>query len=148
MAQKTRKSRRKGRASQKEETKSDSGFYEAYSGFARSVRVWFISYGIGAPVIFLTNNEAWKVMAASGQGRSVAYLFLAGVAIQILAALLYKTAMWYLYMSELAFDTKHRRMYTIAEWLSESYFLEWIFDLTTLVVFVMGTLKVLSVFAG
>jgi hypothetical protein len=148
MATTQAKSKRKLKAANKADGKSDSGFYEAYSGFARSVRVWFISYGIGAPVIFLTNNEAWKVMAASGQGRSVAYLFLAGVAVQILAALLYKTAMWYLYVSELAPDTKRRRMYTFAEWLSESYFLEWIFDLTTLVVFVMGTLKVLSVFAG
>ena len=38
--------------------KQDGGSHEAYVGFARSVRVWFIAYGIGAPVLFLTNKEA------------------------------------------------------------------------------------------
>ncbi len=148
MAQKTQKSRWKGRIAGKPEAASDSGFYEAYSGFARSLRIWFIAYGIGGPAIFLTNNDAWKTLAASGQGKLIAYLFLSGVAIQIAAALLYKTAMWYLYVGELAPGTRKRRVYKIADWLSESYMLEGLFDLATLVVFTLAALSVLSVFAG
>lgn len=148
MAARQAKSNRKPKAANKADGKSDFGFYESYSGFARSLRIWFIAYGIGGPAIFLTNNDAWRTLAASGQGRSVAYLFLTGVAIQIMEALLYKTAMWYLYVGELAPGTRKRRVYKIADWLSESYMLEGLFDLATLVVFTLAALSVLSVFAG
>lgn len=148
MATRQAKSKRKLKAANKAVVKSDSGFYEAYSGFARSLRIWFIAYGIGGPVIFLTTNDAWKTLAVSGQGKPVAYLFLSGVAIQIIAALLYKTAMWYLYVGELAPGTRRRRMYKIADWLSESYLLEGLFDLATLVVFTLAALTVLPVFTG
>lgn len=50
------------RARKKEET----GFYEAYAGFARNLRIWFVAYGIGGPVLFLTNSEVWQKVSESG----------------------------------------------------------------------------------
>src|SRR5207247_2726974 len=111
------------------------GFYEAYAGFARNVRTWFIAYGIGAPVLFVSNAEIWKKISEHGDGRMIAYLFLAGVAVQIAAAMLYKTAMWYLYVSELDHHQAKGWRYQFSDRVSESYVLEMAFDVATLVLF-------------
>lgn len=136
------------KSSARQKIKQESGFYEAYAGFARSLRTWFIAYGIGAPVLFLTNKEAWSLISASAQGRTIAYLFLAGVALQIVAAMIYKTAMWYLYVSELENHRASDWRVKVADWISENYWLEIIvFDLGALVLFGWATLKVLQLFA-
>lgn len=44
----------------------ECGFYEAYVGFARALRVGFIAYGIGGPAVFLTNEAAASKLIASG----------------------------------------------------------------------------------
>lgn len=31
----------------------DSGFYEPYAYFSKTVRAWFIAFGVGVPVLFL-----------------------------------------------------------------------------------------------
>jgi hypothetical protein len=72
----------------------DTGFYEPYVALARSLRVWFIAYGIGGPVLFLSNETAWKSLIKAGQARAVALLFLAGVATQVITVLIHKAAMW------------------------------------------------------
>jgi len=125
----------------------EKGFYEAYAGFARNVRTWFIAYGIGAPVLFVSNQELWKQIAGSGEGRTIAYLFLAGVAVQIAAAMIYKTAMWYLYVSELDRHRAKGWRYRLSDLVSESYLLEMGFDVATLVLFGVATFKVLQLLA-
>ncbi len=131
----------------KQKTLLEKGFYEAYAGFARNVRTWFIAYGIGAPVLFVSNPEAWRTISGSGDGRTIAYLFLAGVAVQIAVAILYKTAMWYLYVSELDHHQARGWRYRFSDWVSESYLLEMAFDSATLVLFGVATAKVLRLFA-
>jgi hypothetical protein len=42
----------------------ESGFYEAYVGFARTLSVWLIAYGIGGPAIFLTNEAAGTLFSS------------------------------------------------------------------------------------
>jgi hypothetical protein len=86
--------------------RQESGFYTAYAEFAKNLRVWFLAYGIGATAIFVTNEGAGKRLLSSGAAEGVVYLFLIGVGLQILVALMYKTAMWYLYMGE--FDAKEK----------------------------------------
>lgn len=136
-------------ARKKPTSPQEIGFYEAYAGFARNVRTWFIAYGIGAPVLFVTNQEVWKRISGSGDGPAIAYLFLAGVAVQIVEAIIYKTAMWYLYMSELEQheEEEHKDWrYRSSDWISGSYALEMLFDVVTLALFGVATAKVLQLF--
>jgi hypothetical protein len=128
--------------------REESGFYEAYAGFARALRVWFIAYGIGGPAVFLTNEAAGKKLFASGQGAVVAYAFLGGVTVQIALALLFKSAMWYLYIGEFNAQSKASALYKASDWLSESYWVEFVGDLATLVLFGLATLGVLKIFAA
>jgi hypothetical protein len=126
----------------------EDGYYGAYVGFARELRVWFLAYGIGGPAIFLTNDAALKRLLSSGSGRFVAYAFLSGVVIQVAVALLYKSAMWYLYMGELSESAMESKFYKAANWISDSYWIEAVCDVFTLVLFGGATLRLLNVFSG
>ena len=118
----TRRSR--PRPSPRSDPLEETGFFDAYAGFARTLRVWFIAYGIGGPAAFLTNEAAGKKLYTSGQGAIVAYAFLAGVVVQIVLAVLYKSAMWYLYMGEYDSALKGSWLYKASKWLSEAYWIE------------------------
>ena len=130
----------------KPKTKTEKGFYEPYADFARNLRIWFIAYGIGAPVLFVSNQDVWRKISASGNGRLIAYLFLAGVAVQIIEAIVYKYAMWHLYVGELDRQQTKGWRYQLSDWVSESNELEIVFDLTTLVLFGVATVMVLDLF--
>ena len=128
--------------------REESGYYDAYVGFARTLRVWFIAYGIGGPAVFLTNEPAGKRLFGSGAGDIVAYAFLGGVALQIALALLYKTAMWYLYIGELNKNARAGRLYRFSDWLSESYWIEMLGDVVTLALFGGATLRLVRIFSA
>ena len=126
--------------------RKESGFYTAYAEFAKNLRVWFLAYGIGATAIFVTNEGAAKRLLSSGAAEGVVYLFLIGVGLQILVALLYKTAMWYLYMGE--FDAKEQESWChrLADKISNSYSLEFLCDLATIFCFGAATYQLITVF--
>ena len=126
-------------------TTDDKGFYEPYVGFARALRTWFIAYGIGAPVLLIQSETCWTKLMNSGQALIPVFFFLTGVVIQILTAMVYKTAMWYLYMGELNEKMKLKIRYKISDWLSESYCVEFIIDFGTLCFFALATYMVISI---
>lgn len=126
-------------------SKDEKGFYEPYVGFAKALRTWFIAYGIGAPVLLFQSETCWSKLTSSGQALPPVLFFLAGVVIQILTAMVYKTAMWYLYIGELDEHRKLRKSYKISDWLSETYCIEFVIDFVTLALFVAATYMVVNV---
>jgi hypothetical protein len=128
-----------GCSTQAESVRDDAGFFQPYSDFAKNLRTWFLAYGIGAPVLLLSNQTAWTTIKQTGQLRVVAALFLIGVALQIVEALLYKHAMWHLYSAELNPQHKLSKWYKSADWLSNSYALELLIDLGTVALFTAAT---------
>jgi len=75
--------------------KEETGFDEAYLAFARTLRIWFVAYGIGVPVLILNQDKLLQKLLQSGHALGVARFFLAGVGVQILTAIVYKAAMWH-----------------------------------------------------
>jgi uncharacterized membrane protein YGL010W len=127
------------------DVREEAGFYPAYADFSRNVRTWFIAYGIGAPVLLLTTDSAIARLSASGQAKFISILFLTGVAVQILTALLYKSAMWYLYIGELRPDFRTSRRHKCADWISESHILELALDLITIGCFGIATFNAMNI---
>jgi len=127
------------------DVKEESGFYEAYRDFARNLRTWFIAYGIGGPVLFASADDIWVALKDSGSGQIVIYSFLGGVALQIVAALMYKSAMWYIYIGELKPSFRKTIRHKISDWLSEMYFVEASLDILTLLLFGVATTLALRV---
>jgi hypothetical protein len=116
-------------------------YYEAYVYFARILRVWLIAYGVGAPFLVLSNESLRQALAASRHAYLIVGLFLAGVVLQILCALIYKYAMWHLYYGAAEGGEEHRRtrLYRISDRVSESHALEFAFDATSIIVLGVAT---------
>ena len=121
-------------------SKSDShGFFEAYQEYAKVLRTWLVAYGIGAPVVFLTNEGLSKAILHSPEAKLIAGFFLAGVALQIVIAALNKHCMWVLYYGETEKDFQNNPAYKCAEWLSDHISIDLIVDLVTILLFAIAT---------
>ena len=125
-------------------TRADSGFYESYAHFSRTLRAWLVAYGVGVPVLLVSQEFIAKAIIKSGTGELITWLFFVGVAIQVLAALLYKYSMAYLYSAEVEPELNGTWRVKIAEWLSNAVWLEALFDLVSIALFVCGTFMVVT----
>jgi hypothetical protein len=123
----------------------ETGFHSAYSDFARNLRLWLLAYGVGLPLVFFESEKAWDALGKDGAVRPFVYLFLSGIGIQILAAIIYKSAMWYLYMGELKILSEKAWRHKVSEWLSTAYWLEFLLDLLTIAAFGIATVRALQV---
>lgn len=122
----------------------DSGFYEPYIQYARTLRAWFVAYGIGVPVLLVSQEFIAKAIIKAGTGELITWLFLIGVAVQVLAAFLYKYAMSYLYFDEFGGELEGTRRLRCAIWLSNAIWLEMLFDVVSVVLFSWGTFLVVA----
>jgi hypothetical protein len=112
--------------------KEETGFHAVYADFAKNLRIWFLAYGIGSTAIFVTNEAAARKLLDSGHALHVVYLLVAGVAVQVFVALLYKSIMWFLYIGEIYPDKKSSCVYQFADCVSTRYWPELICDLVTI----------------
>ncbi|MGA9852603.1 MAG: hypothetical protein WBR15_06695 [Gammaproteobacteria bacterium] len=122
----------------------DSSFYESYASFSRTLRAWLVAYGVGVPVLLVSQQFIAKAIIKAGTGRLITWLFLAGVAIQVLAALLYKYSMAYLYSAEVDSNLNETWRVKVAEWLSNAVWFEALFDVVSIALFVCGTFMVVA----
>lgn len=123
--------------------KEESGFFEPYSEFAKTLRTWLIAYGIGVPALLISTETCWEKIAASGQLRTLGFLFLGGVAMQVFMALFYKMLMWQLYIAEVYPQRKSRWYYKTADAISDWYLPEFLLDVGSIGLFAWATLKAL-----
>jgi hypothetical protein len=125
-----------------------SEFYESYAAFARTLRTWFVAFGVGVPALLVANEKARELLVASGCARRVACILLAGVVVQVASTLLYKLTMLYLYLSEDNDARKNRWCYRFFDSVSEAFWLECGLDLVTLVLFSWATVEILCLFTA
>jgi len=123
---------------------NDSGFYEPYIQYARTLRAWFVAYGIGVPVLLVSQEFIAKAIISAGTGELITWLFLIGVAVQVRAAFLYKYAMNYLYFDEFGGELEGTRRLKFAIWLSNAVWLEMLFDVISIGLFSWGTFLVVA----
>ena len=84
---------------QSPEDNTTTEYYNAYHYYSNLLRTWLVAYGVGGPILFLSNEALWKRLASDGT--SLGFLFLGGVALQVIVAALNKTVMWACYFGEL-----------------------------------------------
>jgi len=73
--------------------------FEQYWRHASILRSWFIAFGIGGVILFISNPSAFESLSSDFK-KSIIILFLVGVLLQILLALLNKITHWYEYYGE------------------------------------------------
>ena len=123
-----------------------NSFYEAYADGSRNLRAWFVAYGIGGPVLFLTQEGANRKIANSGHGKMIVILFLIGVLLQIIIAAINKWANWYIYAYTDSKPEDRPRAFHAATWISDKFCIDVFCDLGSLVTFAWATVQALMVF--
>lgn len=115
-------------------------YFKVYEEYAKTLRTWLVAYGVGAPVLFVTNKDVSNKLAASHAGACIAELFLAGVGLQIFLAMVNKTVMWANYWSERNPDEAEKKRFRFASWVSSQYWIDFSIDVFTLLFFGAATL--------
>jgi hypothetical protein len=133
--------------SSKFQSKDDSGFFEPYAEYSRTLRTWLVAYGIGGPAVIITNPDALKVVSANGQAALIGWLFLSGVAAQVLISFCNKIAMWYVYFGEIDKAFQKTRRHRLADWFSEQFWPDLICDAISLFAFAYSTVLLFKAFA-
>lgn len=128
---------------------SSDDFYAVYSDYSKILRAWFVAYGIGGPVLFLTQDKIADLLIRSGKSDFVVYSFLVGVALQVIIALVNKWVNWYLYFTHINLEKyEHKWTYKIIDWISERFWIDVIADLGSIVAFGLATVKALLICTG
>lgn len=126
---------------------AEIAFFANYSEYAKTLRAWLVAYGIGAPVLFLTNNDLSTALRASAHRDWIVDLFLAGVALQVILAFLNKWCAWHMYVGEYDSTFQSHRSYRFWSWLNGRSCIDLLFDGLSLVSFAVSTLLAVRVFS-
>lgn len=132
-------------SSQETDYHKEDVYGEAFDRYEKMLRTWFVAYGIGGPVLFLTQETLRKAFVAAPNAPTIGILFLLGLLAQVLESFLYKMTTWYLYRGEVKNDTKSHCIYRISECVENNYWIDIFFDLFTIVMFTIATFKVFPI---
>jgi hypothetical protein len=124
------------------------GHFEVYAEYGKTLRVWLVSYGIGAPVLFTTSDTFAEKVLTSGASGTIATVFLLGVGGQVTLALLNKNAMWACYYAAENAEFKRALLFRVADWFSRQYWIDVVLDLGTFALFGWATWKAVVVATG
>ena len=132
-------------SSQETDYHKEDVYGEAFDRYEKMLRTWFVAYGIGGPVLFLTQDTLRKAFVAAPNARMIGALFLLGLLAQVVESFLYKICMWHLYFHEAEKDKKYPLMYKYSKKVEDNYWIDIFFDLFTIVMFTIATFKVFPI---
>ncbi|HED38433.1 MAG TPA: hypothetical protein ENI76_09365 [Ignavibacteria bacterium] len=121
----------------------------AYEEYSKTVKGWFIAYGVGAPVLFLTQDNISKAIIKSGEGKCIVSLFLVGVVLQVFIALVNKWNNWHIhfaYNNEKKLE-EQTKLVQFCCLLSQQSWIDICIDVLTFVLFIWASTKVFLIFA-
>jgi hypothetical protein len=121
-------------------------YKEAYRYHASTLRNWYVAFGIGAPVLLLSNEYLWKKILASCHLDMICLTFSLGVAVQILLALFDKYASWINYYKSANGNLAlNEHLETVADCWMEDNFISIILDIGSLILFEFAAFITFSV---
>jgi hypothetical protein len=121
------------------------GFYKACTDYSNTLRTWLVAYGVGAPVVLVSNAGLLAAVTRSEWTEWITALFLVGVILQVVLATLNKAAMWGCYYGAENREFRETRYYGWANWLSQQFWIDIGLDVLTIALFVTATWWAVSV---
>jgi len=118
---------------------------EAFERYESMLRTWFVAYGIGGPILLMTQTSLRTRFLAAPNCACIAILFLLGVAFQVIENFLYKMATWYQYRGEVKPEIKSGIMYKFSKLGEDCYCIDIFFDWATFVLFFIATYMVFPI---
>lgn len=129
----------------KEKTQSliTKDYFEQYWRYCSSLRNWFVAYGIGGCVLFISDNAQIFQKLSINTKVTVVISFIIGVAAQVILAFLNKWIHWCIYGGEEDDDFRQGRWYKYAKILSLRFEIDLVVDLITFVAFAVATVSLI-----
>ena len=121
---------------------------KSYLEYNRVLRTWFVAFGVGGPALFLVNENVARRLAAEGELKLVASLFLVGAALQVIGAFVNKVANWFVYESTLDAERAKSWITRLSASLIDMFWIDVVIDLTTIAAFGWAAWLMLTVFAN
>jgi hypothetical protein len=121
---------------------------DAFSEYEKTLRTWFIAYGIGGPVLFLTQPYLRAKLVADHNARCIAVFFLLGILCQVIESILYKAITWYPYyriIENISSAEGNKWYYKVSDYVHKHYWIDFVFDILTFAVFAYATYLVLPI---
>jgi len=120
--------------------------FDNYSDYSRTLRAWLVAYGIGGPVLFVSNKELAAKVGASAHAEQIILAFLLGVALQIVLALINKWSAWHMYAG--AGDAGYQRSWRYRFWglINDQSWVDFWIDVLSIAAFIWATALVLRIF--
>ena len=129
------------------ESSDVAGYFAQYQYYNASLRAWFIGFGVGLPVLVLSQKHLFEKLDAHS-GRPAARWLLLGVGAQILGALINKHTNWATYRDEaLKAEGKGERLPKHLHWLTRPhdwYWVDIVLDVASLISFGAAAVLVAS----
>jgi len=122
--------------------------FNNYADYSRTLRAWLVAYGIGGPVLVVTNKELLLKVAASDSADIIIFAFLLGVVLQILLAFINKWAAWYMYSGAGDKEYQEGRTYRFWFFINRQTWLDFSIDIVSVFSFMYATWRVLSILLG
>lgn len=123
-------------------------YYANYTEYSKTLRTWLVAYGIGGPVLFLTNEAASSKFVASGDARCIVTLFLFGVVFQVFGTAVNKWAAWHVY-SDMTDPARAKGWWShFWSWVNKQAWIDVAVDVGSIVAFGKATWMLLDVFVA
>jgi hypothetical protein len=117
----------------------------AYAEYSKTLRTWLVTYGIGGPILFISQEKIAIRLAASPYKSLIIYLFLIGVAAQISISLMNKWINWFAYNMDLNPPMSPNKVQAIVIWLANQFWIDMLSDIVSVIAFVVATALILQI---
>jgi len=117
-----------------------------YSEYNKTLRSWFVAFGIAVPAIFITSKEAKDFLLQSQDIKYIILYFLASVFFQILISFLNKYISWSTYHRDECKlrDKPCTKWYEYFSSHENKIWIDISLDITTFICFAMAILELLT----
>lgn len=126
------------------EGESGAEHFEVYKDHSNVLRTWLTAYGVGAPVLLLSQEKLWEKLGQAGNLREVAIAFLLGVALQALLAAINKYVMWSCYYGSISESYAKGKTFRLAQVIAGYVWIDLLVDAASIGCFVWGTYRCFS----
>lgn len=92
------------------------GLRQAYRQHSAALRAWFVAFGVAFPLFLATNDIMWDQFSHHDNALFTAYLFFAGVVIQVVLAIIDKYADLFCLSASLGFKDANDRAVKFGCW--------------------------------
>ena len=120
-------------------------FLESFRASSASMSKWIVAYGVGMPVIILSQESFSHYLIAQKYFLVVLSLFLTGSCLKVISELVYKYISWPLHLGEGDETYRKRTSYKICKNLYNSLLFEAIFDIPAVILLFTGTIWTFSI---